>query len=146
MPARKITSFASGASAQASTLYPVVSGGNANKILTQHTILKSLGIPQIVEATALATATVAFLPASTIHNLYVKAIVGSSAAAAGSIVNVGIGTDATYFGTITTSGAGLYRLTNVSARNLQSVSGAVVAAAPSATAASIFVVGIGYFR
>ena len=146
MPHRKITAMTSAASAQASTLYPIVSGGNANKSITQHTMLKSLGIPQYVEATAVGTATAAFLPASSIMDLYVKAIANSSGGDGGTVVNVGIGTDATYFGTITVSAKGLHRITNVSARNLQSVSGAVVAACPSATAASIFVVGVGYVR
>lgn len=149
MPARKLSAYASAASAQASTLYPVVSGGNANKTITQHTMLQSLGIPQYVEATCRATATVAFLPLSSIFDVYVKVLVASSALAGGSNVNVGIGTQAQRFGEIETSGSNFYRLTNALAGvggSFINVSGAIVAAAPTATAASSFVVGIGYFR
>src|SRR6185369_10174037 len=104
MTSQKISALVSSASAQASTLYPVVSGGNANKSITQHTMLQSLGIPQYVEGTCKATATVAFLPQCNIFDIYVKALVGSSANAGGSDVQIGSGTQAARFGTITTSG------------------------------------------
>ena len=149
MPHRKITAFASAASAQASTVYPVVSGGNANKIITQHTMLQSLGVPQYVEGTCRATATVAVLPRCNIFDIYTRILIGSSVAAGGSIVNVGVGTNAIFYTTIPTSGISFVR-TSVNAfenpNSLIGASGAVVAAAPTASAGASFVVGIGYFR
>jgi|CXWL01.1.fsa_nt_gi hypothetical protein len=156
MPNRKISALVSSASAQASTLYPVVSGGNANKIITQHTVLKSLGIPQYVEGTCRATATVAFLPGPVnIFDIYVRSLVGSSADAGGSDVEIGVGNNPNYYATIATSGGGASGTTLIHAPSFDSISnvnrlirasGAVIAAAPTATAASNFVVGIGYFR
>jgi hypothetical protein len=143
MPHRKISALASAASAQAAQVFPLVSAG-ANKQITQRTLFQNGAFYQ--EATALATATVAFLPTSGIMDLYAKVIVNGSATDGGMVVNVGVGADATYFGTITVSARGIYRLTNVSARNLANASGAVVAAAPGASAASNVVVGVGYVR
>lgn len=151
MPNRKITAFTSAASAQASTIYPIVSGGNANKIVTQHTMLKSLGIPQYVEGTCQTTTTVANLPSnSTIFDIYVKALVGSSAGAGGAQVDVGAGTAIGFYASIITSGQTLARPAggdwNTITR-LQLTSGAVIASrAAGVSAGANFVVGIGYFR
>ena len=74
---------------------------------------------------------------------------GVSAAAGGSDVVVGIGTEIERFATIRTSGAVLYPSLDTFAglaSGYQNVSGAVVAAAPTASAGASFVVGIGYFR
>ena len=154
MPHRKITAFASAASAQASTVYPVVSGGNANKIITQHTVLQSLGVPQYVEGTCRATATVAVLPPnSTIFDIYVKALVESSVGAGGTNIEIGRIDSKAYFGEILVSANQFYRMAGYSSfqaptniNRFQRTSGAVVAAAPTASACASFVVGIGYFR
>ena len=153
MPNRKISAFASAASAQASTLYPVVSGGNTNKSITQHTMLQTLGIPQYVEVTCLATTTIANLPAdSNIFDIYVRCIQRSSGAAGGTTVNIGRAGAAAYFGEIVVSAKGIWRQESnignsiLGDNELIKTSGAVVAAAPTATAAANFAVGIGYFR
>ena len=149
MTSQKISALVSSASAQASTLYPVVSGGNANKSITQHTMLQSLGIPQYIEGTCKATTTVAFLPKSNVFDVYVKVLVASSAAAGGTQTEDGIGTNTTFFGSRDVSAKGLYRYDQTSfsdPANYINFSGAVVASMPHATAASSFVVGIGYFR
>lgn len=151
MPHRKISQGAS-AAATASLTLPVVSAAGAsgqNKQMSLHTMLAGLGVPQYVEGTCLATATVAFLPRCSIFDIYVKVLVGSSAINGGSSVNIGVGTAAQYYGVIETSGLSLYRPNRGDASDggrFINASGAIVAAAPTATAAANFVVGIGYFR
>src|SRR5690242_10991000 len=129
MTSQKISALVSSASAQASTLYPVVSGGNANKSITQHTMLQSLGIPQYVEGTCKATTTVAFLPKSNVFDVYVKVLVASSSDH-GTQTEVGIGTNTTFFGSRDVSGKGFYRYDQNSfsdPANYINFSGAVVA-------------------
>lgn len=147
--AHQKVSRAASAAATATLTFPVVSAAGTsgqNKQISLYTMLQGMGIAQYVESTVRTTATAAFLPSSSIFDIYVKALVGSSAADGGSDVEIGIGTDSTYFGTIRTSGAGMFRITVASAINFQNVSGAIVAAAPSATANSNFIVGVGYKR
>ena len=139
----RITALATAASAQSSMVMVAVSG-STNKNISVSALQK--GQVFYLEATAVATATIAMLPSCDIQDFVVKVPIGSSAAAAGCAVNIGIGTDATRFGTITTSGRGMYWPTNVSAAALVNASGAVVAAAPSATVASVFIVGVEYIR
>lgn len=152
MPNQKIGQMVS-AAATAALSFPVVSAGGTsgqNKQISGHTFLQGMGIAQYVEGTCRATATVAVLPRCNIFNIYVKALVASSAAAGGSDVNVGIGTQAgRYAGSIPTSSRGLYPAASNQygvASAMTNTSGAVVAAAPTASANASFVVGIGYFR
>jgi len=106
--------------------------------------------PAYVETTALTTTQVALMPSQSanIHDLYVKVLANSSGGAGGTAINFGIAGDATFYGTITVSAVGFHRLnaTQVSARNLANASGAVLVAAPTASAASNFVAGVGYLQ
>jgi hypothetical protein len=148
---RKISAL--GSATGTSLRIPVVSGG-ATEQTTPANLLVGLGIPQYVEATCRATATVADLPTnSNIFDIYVRALVGSSANAGGSNVEIGRANSEGYFASIVTSGLGTYRQDTDypnsgfnSPGRLIKTSGAVVAAAPNASANASFVVGIGYFR
>lgn len=156
MPNTKISGLTAATSAQPAQIHAVVSGSTNKRVTTQQ-MLVGLGIPQYVEGTCRATATVAFLPLCNIFDIYVKNLVGSSALAGGSLVRIGIGTNISRFAIVNTSGLNLYRPNDSpdgappgggypDSNNLQNVSGAIVAAAPTASAAANFIVGIGYFR
>lgn len=144
----KISALNSATSAQASQKHVIVSGGT-NKQITHQTMFK--GVPFYVEGTCRATATVAVLPSgSFIFDMYVKPLVGSSAAAGGSDIEIGIGTNSQYYAApVPTSGKSMRRVDHTmwsDINRLQNASDAVVAAALTASANSSFVVGIGYFR
>lgn len=144
---KKISAFDALTSVQQSTVFPAADGNNTRRVYAS--ALRSYLGPNLCvyqEATALTTSTVADIPLCDIVDLYAKVIVNGSANDGGMVVNIGIGTDATRFGTISVSARGLYRLTNVSARMLAGASGAVVAAAPGASAASNVIAGVGYFK
>src|SRR5690349_13902280 len=90
----KISALTAAASADGNQAHVIVSG-STNKKITQATMRK--GVACYVEGTCRATATVAVLPLCNIFDMYIKVLVGSSANAGGSNVNIGIGTRAQYF-------------------------------------------------
>jgi hypothetical protein len=96
---------------------------------------------------AATTARVAFLPStSNIASLKVKVLVGGSAGAGGLEINAGITGNKTFFGTLVVSAAGFYEFTNVSARNLTGVSGAIEMVASGASAATNCIGVVQYYQ
>ena len=141
--ATKISALVTAASAQSTQRYVIVSG-DTNKQIT--TSVAQRGHIFYQEATAVATATIANLPGCDILGFRVRAVVNGSAGAGGMVTNIGVGADATFYGTQTVSARGLYFPTDVSARNLTNASGAVVAACPGASAGSVVVVGVQFLK
>jgi hypothetical protein len=148
----KISALTAAASANSAQIHVVVSGGTNKRVTTQQ-MLVGLGVAQYVEGTCRATATIATLPPCNIFDMYVKVLARSSGGAGGTEIKVGFGAAIDSFATINVSGNGqIYRPDTNTASNynditlLQGASGAVVAAAPTASANANFVVGIGYFR
>lgn len=93
------------------------------------------------------TAQIALLPNSAnIVGLGVKVIRHSSGAAGGAEINIGNGAAIDYFGKVTVSGKGVFKLTAVCARRLQGTSGAVYAYASTASANAMFVPYVEYYR
>lgn len=93
------------------------------------------------------TAQIALLPNSAnIVGLGVKVIRHSSGAAGGAEINIGNGAAVDYFGKVTVSAAGVFKLTDVCARRLQGTSGAVYAYASTASANATFVPYVEYYR
>ena len=101
------------------------------------------------EATVAATATsqVALLPDSVnIVELGVKVLAASSGAVGGTQIQIGNGDAVDYFGNIVVSAVGNHRLTDVCARRLQGVSGAVFAAGITASGNANFVPYVQYYK
>ena len=110
----------------------------------------STGIPVVYqESTVAATATsrVATLPPnSNIVGLGVKVLSASSGAGGGTTINAGDGSAIDFFGSITVSAVGSYQFTDVSARRLASVSGAVWMSGITATAGANFIGNVQYYQ
>lgn len=111
---------------------------------------RTIGYPLLTqEATAAASATaqIALLPESAnIVGFGLRVLANSSGAAGGTQILVGNQSVIDYFGSITVSAAGSYRISGVSARRLTGTSGAVMIAAPTATAATNFVGRVEYYH
>lgn len=150
----KISALTAAASAQQSQTHVVVSG-STNKKITHAQMFR--GVAMYQEATCRATATVADLPTgATIFDIYAKVLVGSSAAAGGTQIIIGRNAQANRYAEMVVSGNSVYRPNDSldgappagawnNLPSLQTTSGAVIAAAPTASAAASFIVGIGYF-
>jgi len=115
--------------------------------------VNTIGILEAVQfATVAATTQFAFLPSlSDITQIFAIVPIGSSAGAAGSVINFSNAAGAAAnIGSITTSGAGYYELqspTNaVSAATFVGASGALYASTPTATVASVFIAGVRYIQ
>ena len=149
MPNQKITAFASVANVLGSMIFPVVSAA-ANKQVTQRTLLKSIGIVQYAEATVLATTQIVSVGNVTITDMKIKAMIASSAQAGGSQILIGVPADqqrfvGNGFANSVTSGFGFYG-PGASVAAFQNFSGIITGAAPTASAASIFVVGVSWIQ
>lgn len=106
----------------------------------------SLVITQESTVAATATTQIALLPnSSNIVGLRVKVLRNSSGAAGGTEIQIGNGAAIDYFGTVTVSAQGIFKLTNVCARRLQGTSGAIYAAGITATAGATFVPYVEYY-
>lgn len=112
--------------------------------------VSTLGYVTVVQqATVPATATtqIALMPDSVnITGLGLNVLAASSGAVGGTEVQIGNGAAIDYFGTISVSAVGNYKLTNVCARRLQGVSGAIYAAGITATVGSNFVPYVEYYQ
>lgn len=151
--ATKISALVTAASGAAGQRVVVVSG-NTNKQLWLGNNGGGSGLFGgllfATEATVAASATtnVVALTSADLTGFYVRAMPGSSGGAGGSIVQIGVATDQTRLGTVTTSGIGFYDLVfpNMSAAAMRNFTGTITAVAPSATAASVFMVGAYFLK
>ena len=152
--ATKITALVTAASAAAGMRTVVVSGSTNKQIWFGRGgggdgLLGGVVFATEATVAASATANIAVLASCDVIDFYVRALVGSSAAAAGTVVQIGVAADQVRFGSITVSAVGLYRpavVAGASALSMRNFTGTITAVAPTATAAAVFMVGAQYVK